>query len=176
LEKRVGYYKSGKRTVAKELYMNRSIFVGVLAIVLFGTSTIRAEVQVSMCTIQGFLQIGEKFNPAAAPENGLHGVPSSFSQVYYLQLPTPLGKQLQAQGIEVNDENQLEIYSRMVDVGWPSNDASYNPYGLNKKVGLKLKVSGKLYSPYRAFRQYLSPIFMNAKHVEVLEKFETSGW
>jgi len=147
-----------------------------LLIALFGTSSVYGEIWVATCSVQGVLQVGEKFNPGEEPQHGSRGISSSFSQVYYLQLPATLGKQLQAQGVQIEKPEASEVYSKMVDIGWPSNDRTYNPFDLNKKVGLKLRVTGELYSPDRVFSQYLSPVFMKAIKVEVVDKFEPHNW
>lgn len=134
---------------------------------------------IATCTIQGVLQIGEKFVAAEKPEHGLNGSPAHFVQVYYLQLPLPLGRQLEAQGIDlksVKDFEESDFYTQMIDVGWPSNDSRYNPFGFNKNIGRKLKVTGQAFPPYHGFSSYLSPIFLNVRKVEVIKEFEKAGW
>jgi hypothetical protein len=134
----------------------------------------------SESVIQSVLQKGQLFVSAVPPDSqhGLHAVPSSVIEVYYLQLPLPLGKQLTAQGIELASRSDLaeNFQDKMVDLGWPDNDPTYNPFGFNQKVGMKLKVTGDLYSDFRAPQTHLSGVFMKAVKVEVLKSFETEKW
>lgn len=146
---------------------------------LWGEGATPPDMGIATCSIQGVLQIGDRFVSGEPAKDGLYGVPAHFIQVYYLQLPAPLGKQLAAQGIDVRkakgfDESDYSV--KMVDVGWPSNDVTYNPFKLNRKVGLRLRITGQAYTPYHAFSQYLSNVFLKAKKVEVLKNFDTKGW
>ncbi|MBI3006663.1 MAG: hypothetical protein HYY49_14805 [Ignavibacteriales bacterium] len=132
-----------------------------------------------MVVVQGVLNVGELFIPAIPAENGLPEYPASISKVYYLQLPTPLATQLKAQQMPPSIIERLPEESGdiiMVDIGWPDNDAPANPFGLNKKVGMKLKVRGVLSFEFRAPQTHLSKAFLKAANVEVLKSFDTNGW
>jgi hypothetical protein len=152
--------------------MNRKIILALLAL-FFGNGLCKAGSSDSadQVSVQGVLNVGKLF---------IHGSPRDPGEVidvYFLQLPISLGRQLAAQKIKGADRFGPNLNGVvMVDVGWPDNDREYNPFDLKRKVGRKIKVFGSLDDDFRAPQTHLSRFFLNPQKVEVLKSFDSNGW